>query len=53
MAQAVGVSPTELETPTPNAFMSESEAAHGHHLFNVAITNGEAEVKPHVVTDDL
>jgi hypothetical protein len=52
-AQGVGVSLAKLETPTPNGLISESEAAYRHHLFNVAITNGKAEVQPHAVTDDL
>ncbi len=52
-SQAVGVSLTKLATPTPNSLISESEAAHGHHLLNVAITNGEAAVKPHAMTNDL
>lgn len=43
-AQTVGVSVAKLETQTPNGLISESEAAHGHHLFNVAITNGEADL---------
>jgi CheY-like chemotaxis protein/anti-sigma regulatory factor (Ser/Thr protein kinase) len=34
-AQTVGVSLAKLQTPISNGFISESETAHGHHLFNV------------------
>ncbi len=37
-AQVVGVSLTELQAPSADRLVSESDAAHAHHFFDVAVT---------------
>jgi hypothetical protein len=43
---------SEFEHPTANALVGEVEAALGKQFFDIAITQGEAEVQPHGVLDD-
>jgi hypothetical protein len=52
-AQAGGVCLSELEAPFADSFVGEGDAPHGHQLLDVAIAEGEAEVQPHAVADDL
>ncbi len=52
-AQFIRVCLTELERPFTDRFVSNDYPAHSHYFFNVAVAEGEAEVKPHSVADDF
>ena len=53
MTQVVGISLTELEAPFSDSLIGEGDSAYGHHLFNVAEAQREAEIEPDTMTDDL
>jgi len=52
-AQFIRVSLSELERPFTDRFVSNGYPAHSHYFFNVAVAEGEAEVKPHSVANDF
>ncbi len=52
MTQVVGISLTELEAPFSDSLIGEGDSAYGHHLFNVAEAQREAEIEPDTMTDD-
>jgi len=49
----VSINLAELEAPFSDRLIAESDTAHRQHLFNIAEAEGEAEVQPHGMTDDL
>jgi hypothetical protein len=52
-ANLVGVGLGQLETPFANCFVSNLDASIEHHFFDVSETEGESEVQPDAVGDDL
>ena len=52
-SQGVSISLAELEAPFPDRLIAESDSTHRQHLYNIAEAQGEAEVQPHGMTDDL
>src|SRR5438034_8644363 len=52
-SQVVSIKLAELEAPFSDRLIAESDTAHRHHLFNIAEAQGEAEVQPDGMTDDL
>ncbi len=52
-AQLVSVCLAELERPFTDRFVSNDYPTHSHYFFNVAVAEGEAEVKPHSVANDF
>lgn len=53
VGQFIGKGPAELLAPLANRFVGDEHSASHYHLLNVAITEAEAEIEPHTVTDDL
>jgi hypothetical protein len=49
----VSINLAELEAPFSDRLIAESDTAHREHLFNIAEAQGEAEVQPNGMTDDL
>ena len=43
----------ELQRPLPHGLVADDDAARGQHLLDHAQAEGEAEVQPHRVADDL
>ena len=43
-SQVVGISLAELKAPFTDGFVSEDDAAHRKHLFNIAEAQGKAEI---------
>src|SRR2546427_114204 len=43
----------QLLTPLADRFVGDEHPTDQHHLFNIAITETEMEVKPHTVTNDF
>jgi hypothetical protein len=52
-AQIIRVSLAELEAPFTDRFVGEGDAARSYDLFDIAKAQGEAEVKPHCIANDL
>ena len=52
-SQVVGISLPELETPFSDSLIGEGDPTFGHHLFDVAEAQREAEIKSDAMTDDL
>jgi hypothetical protein len=44
---------SELENPAPNGFRGDFEAPLGQEFFDVTVAGGEAQTKPHSMSDDL
>src|SRR5712691_2857051 len=51
--QLVGKGLAKLLAPLPDRFIGDEHAADHHHFLDVAITEAEAEIEPHTVTDDF
>jgi DNA-binding Lrp family transcriptional regulator len=43
----------ELEAPFSDGLVSEGDAAHGRHLFDIAEAHGQAKIQPDAMVDDL
>jgi hypothetical protein len=52
-AQLLGVGLPELAAPLADALLGHRHPALGQELFDVAVAEGEAEVEPDGVADDL
>ena len=52
-SKAFGIGPAELLRPISNGFVGYRNPALSHDLFDVAIAQAEAKVKPHAVADDF
>ena len=44
LSQVVGLSLPKLEAPFSDGFVSEGDAAHSQHFFDIAKAQGEAEI---------
>jgi hypothetical protein len=44
---------TELQHPAPHRFVGDVESALGQQFLNIAVAQGEAEIEPDRVLDDL
>ena len=51
--QLIGIPLAEFQTPLTNRFIGEHDAALGHDLLNIAITEGETEIEPDTVADNF
>ncbi len=51
--EIVGEGLTELQAPLTDSLIGECDAAHPHHLFDIAITESETKVEPHAMADDF
>jgi hypothetical protein len=52
-AQLVGIRPPEHPAPIPHRLIRQNDTAFGHQLFDVSVTQAEAEIQPDTVADDL
>jgi len=52
-AQVVSIGLSEFKAPFSDSLIAESDTAHREHLFNIAEAQGEAEIQPYGMTDDL
>jgi len=44
---------SELDTPQPDRFVTESNTSLGQQIFDISVAQVEAVVEPHRVTDNL
>src|SRR6516165_10453130 len=51
--QPIGVVLPELQTPLTDGLVRHLDTAFKHHLFDVAIAQGEAVIEPDAMADDL
>ena len=51
--QLIGVGLPKLEAPLPDGFIRKYDAALGHELFDVTITEGKTKIEPDTMTDNL
>jgi hypothetical protein len=52
-AQVAREGKSELEDPSPNRLVGDVEAAFGQELLHVAVAQGEPQIKPYGMPDDL
>ena len=52
-AQLVSIDLAELETPLPQGFVGHVDAAGGEEFFDIAVAEGEPEIEPDSVGDNL
>jgi hypothetical protein len=52
-SQFVGKGLSKLLTPLADCFVGNADSTDQHQLFDITITEAEAKVEPHTVTDNL
>ncbi len=51
--QVIGKGLAEFLASLADRFVGHADPPDGHHLLDVAVTEAEAKIEPHTVTDDL
>jgi hypothetical protein len=51
--QASGIFGSELDTPEPDCFITDSNSTLGEEIFDISIAEIEPVVQPDCVTDDI